>query len=373
MFSFEEYRRQVDECLRNDIITDSMSEKEKLSILNKLQCPENSIELYQYRKCNKYSIENFRDNQFTLVHPKFFNDAFEVMPYININTFYEDFHKLDYDTLKWIIGILNERDFTEQEIQKIGGKDNASAFKILYQIKLLKNEISRDEFDIMMHNALMQRTTPLLREICLTKQNLTRIACFSEVYDSPIMWGHYADAGKGFCVRYQMSFEEALGLCHTGNYDNKDKSLRTPLEDNYEANWLMPVIYSTERPDFTKSIEEEVRLCQFLGIGISPDFSTLDLLSPLKFSCYKSTDWAYEREWRWIRTFSSGTSPDYSPISVGKITGLYLGLNIEKEDEEILIEYASRKYLHNNEVIPVFKMRNNLGERYYKFSAQRIA
>lgn len=34
---------------------------------------------------------------------------------------------------------------------------------------------------------------------------LTRVASFTEVSDSILMWGHYSDAHKGFCIEYDFS------------------------------------------------------------------------------------------------------------------------------------------------------------------------
>ena len=59
--------------------------EEQLS--KKLKSPDNDIELYQYRRCNVFSFNDFLKNQLTLVHPKHFNDIFEGMPYFNSREF----------------------------------------------------------------------------------------------------------------------------------------------------------------------------------------------------------------------------------------------------------------------------------------------
>lgn len=88
MFSYDEYRNIIDDCLRHHKFCISNPEGERLSILKRLQYPQNNIELYQYRKCNERNFNNFKMNQVTLVHPKYFNDSFEIMPYLNLKRFY---------------------------------------------------------------------------------------------------------------------------------------------------------------------------------------------------------------------------------------------------------------------------------------------
>ena len=58
-----------------------MSQEEKDRIINGLKYQQNTIELYQCRRCNDYSFNDFSSNRITLVHPQRFNDCFEIVPF----------------------------------------------------------------------------------------------------------------------------------------------------------------------------------------------------------------------------------------------------------------------------------------------------
>lgn len=108
-------------------------------------------------------------------------------------------------------------------------------------------------------------------------------------------------------------------------------------------------------------------------MGFTPELDKIDLLAPLKCSCYKSINWKYEREWRWIRTHCTEAIPEYASISVGAVTGLYLGERISKEHENILKDYALLYKMPDGNNIPVYKMRSDLTIPEYRLLADRIA
>lgn len=44
-----------------------------------------------------------------------------------------------------------------------------------------------------------------------TNKDAVRVVCLSEVYDSMLMWSHYAQNHTGFCIEYD--FKESDMLC----------------------------------------------------------------------------------------------------------------------------------------------------------------
>ena len=375
MSSYDAYRTQVDDCFRNNRFTISMPAEERASIISKLRYPETSIELYQYRRCNEFSFNDFLQNKITLVHPKYFNDCFEVMPYINFEKFVGAFRQFDLETAKKYVEIANTRDFTPEEIKGMGGDNVAYILKDLANA-LKENHAEKNFYERFneIQNYGMRQMASLLNQICHSKQNETRIACFSECHDSPIMWGHYADSGKGFCVQHSFPVMLNMSICPVdgkGKCEQSDSCIRENCIKSGN-HWLLPVVYSSERPDFMESWAEQLTQERILLMGLDADLDNYDILSPLKFSCYKSSDWAYEHEWRWIRTLCSEEIPEFPSISVGKIRGLYLGEHISREHENILREYASKHKLPDGTNIPIYKMKNSFCTPQYKLLAERI-
>ena len=100
---------------------------------------------------------------------------------------------------------------------------------------------------------------------CLNQvRSTTGVACFSESFDSLLMWSHYAQNHQGMCVEYELlKFNSELGF--------------SPV----------PVVYSNKRVQLSS-----------LNIN-SIENSTLEFLIMCLTS--KSTEWSYENEWRIIR------------------------------------------------------------------------
>ena len=59
MITTDEYRERIDNCLRSNQLLGSMSQDEGRAIVEKLKSPDNDIELYQYRRCNVFSFNDF--------------------------------------------------------------------------------------------------------------------------------------------------------------------------------------------------------------------------------------------------------------------------------------------------------------------------
>lgn len=376
MITTDEYREKVDNCLRSNRLLGSMSQDEGKAIVEELQYPDNYIDLYQYRRCNVFSFNDFLKNQITLVHPKYFNDIFEVMPYFNLREFVQIYEKYDVKTAKKYFDIAKERDFTPSEIQEIGSKNAATLLTL--EARLLRDHGYEgqyyESFEKIQDNGLMQMAQPI-NQVCRSKQEQTRIACFSEEYDSPMMWGHYADSNRGFCVKHRLPVFLNMKLCPKNGREQCDNS-GSCVEGSCVENgchWLLPVIYCSERPDLISNLAEEISQTIFQRMGFTPELDKIDLLAPLKFSCYKSINWKYEREWRWIRTHCTEAIPEYASISVGAITGLYLGERISKEHENILKDYASFYKMPDGNNIPVYKMRSSFTTPEYRLLADRIA
>lgn len=153
-----------------------------------------------------------------------------------------------------------------------------------------------------------------------------RVACFSENVESPLMWAHYADLHQGFCIEYESDLIEF------------------PF-----SQMILPVFYDSNRYDATNTV-------------IAGDENTL--LNPY---FVKSKDWSYENEWRIIITeeiFSKlGHIADFSD----KITGIYLGLEIEKKHSKEMQEIVS--WAKTNET-KVYKMK--VHPQKYEMYAEEI-
>ena len=147
---------------------------------------------------------------------------------------------------------------------------------------------------------------------CINKLYL--VGCLSSDFKNRLMWSHYADCHKGFCIEYNFS----------------------ALEKIQNDQYLLPVLYDNKRPLFPWSIafdqsESSIKEAQKKIL--------LSLLT-------KDNVWSYEKEWRiFIRKQRS------SELIMPPITCIYLGARIDNESKNAIINIANK---HN---IPVKQMQ----------------
>lgn len=161
-------------------------------------------------------------------------------------------------------------------------------------------------------------TIQLNEEDLMYLRDMFYVSCFSTNPYSALMWGHYAEKHKGFCIEYDVK----------------------SLPENMRI--LLPVIY-TEKP-FDASMILDMR-------GIEDNFA---MLCPYLF---KSADWKYEKEWR---IFVKNTGEQQQPLILNApnaISGIYMGLksclydkqyeDVEKwcEENNVKIYQMERTYL----------------------------
>jgi hypothetical protein len=116
------------------------------------------------------------------------------------------------------------------------------------------------------------------------------IACFSEKEDDILMWAHYSDGHRGFCLEYDTNYE--------------------PFQKVHQ------VVYSASFPTINPA---DVLLGRLLNI-------------PITHLTTKSEHWSYEKEWRVI----SDEGDKEFGISVSALTGIYFGCAMPCVHKEVI-------------------------------------
>ena len=128
-------------------------------------------------------------------------------------------------------------------------------------------------------------------------KELLRVACFSEINDSILMWSHYAQNHKGFCIEYDLS-----------DWDCKDH--------------LKPVQYVDERHYIRSNFADNL-----------PPNAGREIMDAALF---KSAEWSYEKEWRLVMTAVEIVKPKFKdtiPALFLKdfVTAIYIGTKAEEK------------------------------------------
>lgn len=314
--------------------------------------------LYRYHSVTPYSVSALLQDELWGTVPTSFNDP--------------------YDTIFCYTSSKLKHALQEKLLNK-----NTDKYKNFFNVSTKSKLI-----DVLLADLLCNYNDNFRRMYC--------VSCFSENYDSEIMWGHYANCAKGFVVAYDGRELRDIAFSSNKTYHNMIKTFNLfgiDLSNVKEKNLttIAPVIYENGKINSTSEINARIDslldyyddLCN--GRTIAEAVRTLykktlqmyydkqEDNNNLFYSalCNKSKVWSYEREWR-IWAYNSNIlagqiNNPYVLIGKGaKPKAIYLGEKISEYDTIALTEIARRKN------IPVYKMRTLMLKHKCKLIAELI-
>lgn len=183
-------------------------------------------------------------------------------------------------------------------------------------------------------------------------EDLVLMKCFSESFDIPLMWGHYADSSTGFCIEYNI-----------GNIDSTSEILQH----------IFPVIYTDKRIanfDLDELMENNKTLNCDIFQNAEPDGYFPDIY---KLFLLKGNDWSYEQEWRILYSKYELYKNNYDWEEKRKIclpctSAIYLGAKMHpkyKEHIQEIVERLNSNLDGHREKIKIYEMK--LNNKFFKF------
>ena len=259
--------------------------------------------LYKYRQASDYAIQNLETDTVWLNSPFEYNDPFECVEYVNFDKLndinserlVDDFftkitaeYSIPGDVL---LNVKNSnkpiRSLSEYILRKYKNYDNETLTKVLDSFDSALNRVSEDGFQ--KRNQRMQQ--------------VMKVCSFCESPNQLLMWSHYADFHKGFCIEYDLS---------QWAFNDIRKRL------------LFPVIYTDKLYDSTEHHIHSIKNGRFNNI-----YSVISCAT-------KSIEWSYEKEWRFI--FNIGPSFKKQNYRMDCQNAVYLGLKMEHEREQQIVD-----------------------------------
>ena len=224
--------------------------------------------LYKYRKFDQYWETTLFDGQLYFAEAITLNDPFDCHTFIDVKRY--------------------------------------SEFMNTFASKYVFPEIEYDKI-CEVYNSRMENN---LKRQCLKIKQVFLLTCFSEDVKSILMWSHYADSHKGFCIEYDMEKVSQL-----------------------YRDFLYPVIYQDQCYDFTEmaimldaSYYQAMKALEILNVNTEYCLKdvTNNIYVPLLI---KAKEWSYEKEWRIVvhKTFF-GLNDHLIDLS-NAISGVYIGAN----------------------------------------------
>lgn len=261
--------------------------------------------LYKYRSVSDNSLSALQDDVLYSSPPHLFNDPFEGNIEISIPATIQNYYQQVYEQLRKNYSFLPLRTVhsSEEYFLSIAAGFGKTAEEITSQIPLhsIMNHLGS-----LSNNKLKHDLNVMQQQI----RNACNICCLCEENNNLLMWSHYADQHKGFCIGYNI---KAL---------NNDVTELT-----------FPVLYrDTNYYEITDAADINSSLAMY----------TLTL---------KSTKWSYEKEWRIF--YEPKTIPHAEPLPTP--CAIYLGEKMACTDESKVYNICCSKQ------IPIYKM--NLCQR----------
>ncbi len=156
--------------------------------------------------------------------------------------------------------------------------------------------------------------------------NNEKIYCLSSKYDSFLMWSHYCDSHRGFCIEFtDYTDQELIELKQKGIFPKEVSNDKLTTIRNAK-----PVQYkSTEEINsYAKNFpvdKDTFRKCFIEHKKRGKEKQLIELIHNSSF--IKHLDWSYEEEFRIINISKNIVHPP------GKITGVYFGIKMSTLDK----------------------------------------
>lgn len=272
--------------------------------------------IFKYRDVRTYSLANLSEGTVWLADPRTLNDPYDCAHFI-------DQAALEKKLLMTLPPGLAEMLPTTRRDELLEALRSSDELSPTLVDVLLREEPS----DIRegLKQGLAEEMGALRGDLMEFHSNKIKdsfkLCSFSERVDSSLMWAHYADHHKGFCVEY-------------------DVASLTP--DDYRARFLYPVLYSDRVFDATEHIAAGV------------DSSTFNNLRFSLAGLVKASDWSYEREWRLV--FMAGVIKTAQSYPMPRPRRVYLGSHIAADDQKRVMAIC------DSLSVEVAKMRHSQSE-----------
>jgi Protein of unknown function (DUF2971) len=209
--------------------------------------------LYKYLHPDRLSVLRERKIRFT--QPGDFNDPFEFRPRI------ESLMR-DQQTREHVAANFDQ--LVDEELAQNGALLQSMPKETWKQLLLAQKPLLPALFSLLMPETL-NRTSFSIDKVL---NQSVGILCLSEMRDSLLMWGHYADNHRGLVI----------------GFDSDHPFFYKKRNENDEFGYLRKVDYRRQRPSVVLS----------------------DTTSAIWFES-KSEHWTYEQEWRIVRVLTEAT------------------------------------------------------------------
>lgn len=263
--------------------------------------------LYKYRSINQMNLNAFENNEIYLCSVSELNDLQECTLTIDYEQVRQHVYSHFTKPLKDKLGIdfiLTPEDCQSREVLHK---------KILSSIELIPEKHLEYWMGVFsFFDKLFEfKIGEFSKEVASIGNEIYRVCSFSAINNEPLLWAHYADSNRGFCLGYNFR-----------------------ILNNDLTELMLPVRYSETMLDVSKLI-----------------FTKNDKNIILDAITRKSIAWEYEKEWRLVM-LADHEDRKGQLLKVPYPQYLYLGTKVGDYNRGRLIEIAETKNMEVYEILP---------------------
>lgn len=247
--------------------------------------------LYKYFRVTSHSLDNLRNDTVWICSPEAYNDPYDCLFRI---TEADVVTAAKRGLLTEFVRIFKLKQTLSPDLIKSARASDDPLEKLVGTLPPGQvfppgsDPVRMAEFTSMRLPQIVGDTIRFTHQI----RDATKVCSFTERNDSIVMWSHYAEYHKGFCIEYDVSQLPPSHLLLRG---------------------LFPVVYRAKLFDLTRWS------AKLMSAGRKRFNPALVLLAMM----HKYKDWKYEREWRFILT-EPRLSEDRA-LAVPKPSRVFLG------------------------------------------------
>lgn len=337
------YSSYYDSLCDNDIYEMQMN---KLRSWIKANIP---AKLYKYRSAEERHFDAFRNDQLWGGSILAFNDPLECLPYYDLNKINTEIKReFSPEMITPIVEQISNgappKRFTKLLTQDYLDNLKETISHIASSEDLAKNLGQAHVQVITYLNSIMDDLEKAFFSGIMRDEITYKIACLSESNSSSLMWGHYADSHKGFCLEYDLVsvLQDCPKTCSDSRYCTQ--FMMTPA--------IAPVIYRTERFDASSAFASMIMNHIKDKCGIAAENYYYDMLLSIKTLLTKADAWSYEKEWRLFRK-EQGTV-QHKPLLNIQAKAAYIGMNMLPEHKAVIKEICSTKGIPCYQMAPQY-------------------
>jgi hypothetical protein len=280
--------------------------------------------LYKYRCDTDYPRDNLKDDTVWMASPESYNDPYDCALLLPSDVLLRLIEASLVDP--FVKATKLEGIIPRAEIEK--------AKKSAQPLKSIAEHLGSDARDFWegradsYSSAAARHAQDTVSNIAALRK-LAKVCSFSAANDSLLMWSHYANHHKGFCIEYDL---EPLKPEH-------------PFRHN-----LYPVVYSKHLYDLMP-----------FAVGLTArDRQKFQVMLPLIGMLHKFEGWEYENEWRMI--FEKQNLMDDYAQPAPTPTRIFLGSRLVASESRPLLSICEQKN------IPIWRMR--LSDTNFELTAE---